>query len=474
VSLSFHDLVDHPDDLALLARFYDEIYIPGFPDADERESQANMRAYLRLKRDGWYQANNYHILMALDTGNPVGCSISDYLAEPNAGVIEFLLVDPNLRGRGLGQQLHAATEGLLQGDARQAGRAGLSCIAIEMNDPYRLDPSDDNMDPFVRARLWGRWGYGALGFPYVQPALSADQGPVEYLILGAKPLEDSLHSGFPPELVRQIVAGYLRWAMRIEDPEADPQFRRMAADLSRRRLVSWTPLASYLGDDPARPMSVRDVSAEDADFAEVMRVFHRSFPSGPTTIGEQAFRDELTHPSTPPSSNYRYHLWAIRSGDDSPVTGLLSFFSFPTCGFVGYVALQEPLRGPRCLQRLLARMEERMLRDFGGIRGWYMETSWPHENSRALARLGFHCLAERYCPPSHDDLGAASTAATPPPPLRLFYKSCGADHGHLRLTRSQLLAGAREWLAGVYKLPMPETSRTYLQLQGSDERLPTI
>ncbi|MDX1969212.1 MAG: GNAT family N-acetyltransferase [Planctomycetaceae bacterium] len=457
MTLSFQDLTDQPQDLALLARFYADVYIPGFPDANERESLENMQAYLALKRAGWYQSNNYHILLAVEDGAPIACSISDYLAEPNAGVLEFLLVDPQQRGRGLGQELHAATETLLQTDARRAGHAGVSCIAIEMNDPYRVNPADDNMDPFARARLWGRWGYGALGFPYVQPALSTDQGAVDYLILGAKPLDDPLRGGFPPQLVRQIVYGYLRWAMRIENPEANPQFQGMSADLSRRRAVSWTPFAAYLGTDLRCPFLVQEVRAEDDEFAAAMRVFQRSFPPGPTTIGPQAFQAELSTMSASPPPAYRYHLWTVRQTPESDVAGMLSFFSFPGCGFVGYVAVEPPLRGPRIVQLLLARMEEQLIRDFGDIRGWFMETSLHHSNPRALARLGFHRLVERFTPPSHANLGAADVLPPTRTPLGLFYKACGNDYGVLRTTRAELLEGVAQWVAGVYKVLTPES-----------------
>lgn len=242
----FRDLTTSAADLRLLSVFYHEVYVRGFPDPDERESLENMQGYLQLKSQGWYGANNYHILLALQDGRPIACSISDYLAEANAGVIEFLLVDPAHRGQGLGRQLHDATEHLLQSDAHRDSPAGLSCIAIEVNDPFRISAVDDNMDPVARMRLWGRWGYGVLGFDYVQPALSADQAPVTYLRLGAKPLSVQPEFGMPATLVRQIVVGYLRWAMRIDDPEDNPTFQSMANELATRDFVSWTPFSQYL------------------------------------------------------------------------------------------------------------------------------------------------------------------------------------------------------------------------------------
>lgn len=461
VPLEFRDLSASPSDLALLDAFYAGVYIAGFPDPDERESRENMQNYLRLKREGWYGDNSYHILLAIDGGRPVACSISDYLAEPNAGVIEFLLVDPRQRSRGLGRQLHDATEDLLQADARRAGREGLACIAIEMNDPYRLDPADDNMDPFIRARLWGRWGYGALGFPYVQPALSEDQGPVDYLIFGAKPLDPQLRRGFPPELVRSIVMGYLRWAMRITDPSSDPTFQRMAADLAARQAVSWTPFEIYLGHDPARPLHVRGIAATtDTDFAPVMRLYGNSFPAGPAAINEAAFAAALGAER----KSGVYHLWAVRAAAETPVAGLASFFTFPTGGFVGYVALDPPLRGLWRLPLLMARMEEQMVRDCGPVVGWFFETSRSETSPAALARLGIHRLPVDYVTPSHATLGGTDVGQQT---LHLCFKHLGRVDQPLLLTRSQLLAAAGDWLSGVYGNPEPSRTLTWRRLQAS-------
>src|SRR5580700_8093942 len=98
MSLVMIDISDKGEDLERLTRFYDELYEAGFPDPNERESLENMKEYLRLKRRGWYGSNNYHIILSFDGDRPVAASVSDYLAIPNCGVIEFLLVDESLHG----------------------------------------------------------------------------------------------------------------------------------------------------------------------------------------------------------------------------------------------------------------------------------------------------------------------------------------------------------------------------------------
>src|SRR5215831_18986085 len=81
----FREIDASPGGLAELSRFYRRAYVREFPDPDERESLANMKRYLRLKAQGWYGRNNYHIVLAELDGEPIGGSVVDYLAEPNAG-----------------------------------------------------------------------------------------------------------------------------------------------------------------------------------------------------------------------------------------------------------------------------------------------------------------------------------------------------------------------------------------------------
>src|SRR4030095_4567943 len=126
-ALVFHELTASPAHRALLRRFSDEAYAPEFPDPDERESLVNIERYLELKAQGWYGDNAYHVVVAEDDGMIVGGAISDYLADPNAGVVEFLVVTPAARGQGLGRRLLDVTEGSIDDAGRRLGRprAGL-------------------------------------------------------------------------------------------------------------------------------------------------------------------------------------------------------------------------------------------------------------------------------------------------------------------------------------------------------------
>ncbi|MGO9483867.1 MAG: GNAT family N-acetyltransferase [Rhodomicrobium sp.] len=164
MTLIIKELSDSPEDFNTLTRFYNELYIANFPDPDERESLANMKRYLQLKQEGWYGKNSYHIILAFDGDKIVAASVSDYLAIPNCGIIEFILVDEAVRGRAFGKTVHDATVKAFNQDAQKQGHTSADGVVIELNDPFRVAPVNDNYDPFERAMIWDRWGYGRVWF----------------------------------------------------------------------------------------------------------------------------------------------------------------------------------------------------------------------------------------------------------------------------------------------------------------------
>jgi GNAT superfamily N-acetyltransferase len=431
----------------VLHAFYRDLYAPEFPDADERESLANIEHYLELKDQGWYGANNYHVALLLESGRPVGGSVSDYLAEANAGVIEFLVVERSRRGRGVGRRLLDWTERRLAADARDRTGRDLDFVVAEMNDPFK-SPQGDSLDPFFRLRVWDAWGYAKLDFPYVQPALSSEQEAVPHLLLALKPLRP-LGPALPASTVRHVVHEYLRWAMRIEEPETSAEFRAMAGWLGGRRSVDLVPFSHYLGHDDARPLIVREVAgADDPDLDGVLAVYQAAFPPGATTVPPESFRRSL-EAGHRPRQRWIHHLWALRASPEGPVAGMTSFFTLPGAGFGGYIALGPPLRGAGRQPLVLARVEEQMVRDGRGARGWFVECEPATYNAARFARAGFREVAVRYRQPR------VAPGVEENPVLQLLYKEFGAVYRPPVMDATQLLDAVSWIFDAVYGIERP-------------------
>jgi GNAT superfamily N-acetyltransferase len=457
--LAFRELDASPACLAELARFYRGLYVGEFPDADERESQANMKRYLALKAAGWYGLNNYHILLADLDGRTVGGCVFDYLAEPNAGVLEFLFIGAGHRGGGFGAQLLAAVTRVLEADAARRG-APLTAIVAEMNDPFQPGATPDNLDPFDRCEVWGKWGFARLAFPYVQPALSRTQKPVTGLALIARPLQPPEAKAVEGAWVASVVREYMRWAMRIVAPEDKAEYRRMAAYLDQHSRVPLVPLRAYVGREPHLAYRIEPVMPRDPRIAAMVALARRAIPQPGRVVGERAFRSALARK---PDRACRYHLWALRA-DDAPLAGMASFFTLRPGGFGGYVALDRPLRGRGLLRGLVARIEERMIRDATGARGWFIECG--AEAACTFARLGFHELAVDYRPPA----AGRRAGHAAPERLHLLFKPFGPVYEPPRLAPRFVLDAIAAILAHVYGENAPRAHACYLRARATLRR----
>lgn len=457
MNIVFKDISDEPEELERLSRFYDELYIAGFPDPDERESLANMKRYLKLRREGWYGRNNYHIILALDGDRTVGASVNDYLATPNCGIIEFLLVAEALWGKGIGRKLHEATISAFDADARRIGRNGVDAVVIELNDPFRVAPLNDNFDPFERAMIWDRWGYGRLCFPYVQPALSDDQEPVDCLLLGMKPIAAGLKNEVPPSTVSDVVAGYMRWAMRIDQPELDPTFVTMKESLSKLSTVRIEPLSVYVGRNPARPLTAKPIKTPaDPDFKIATDLYARAFPPGPTVIDVRMFAQALKWAE---GADWHYHLWALAEAPGRPIAGMISFFVMPQFGFGGYMALESPLRGTGRARIAMKRVEEQIIRDEPEALRQYIECVPNSHEEGVFKALGFYPVPVRYYQPQiFDEKGFGSGRG---PQITALTKRLGCDYGDAALSSEEFLRDLKVWLATVYRIADPQASETF-------------
>jgi GNAT superfamily N-acetyltransferase len=432
VAPALRELGDSDADGEALASFYNTVYQREFPDADERESLANMLDYLTQKKPaGWYGANNYHIAVAELTGRPVGLCVSDYSASANAGIIEFLVIVPEERGRGLGKQLLEFTESLIAADARRAHGCCPRGIVAEMNDPFRIALRADNMDPFDRAMLWHHWGFRRLHMPYSQPALSAAQTPVGHLMLICKPLDPRTEQ-WCASVLQALLHDYLVFAMRIAEPATDPCFAVMAGWLSRAQRVSLRSLAAYVGRKP--PIAWQEVcDHREPAFAQAMRLYGKVFKDRQIAISDAAFAAFLDARQRT-DLRYAYHLWVARGSVGEGIAGFASFFTLLRCGFGGYVVTRHALcrragdKGrPKPLPGavVLAAVEERMRRDNPVIDGWFIECdSGGEEFPATLFYLhGFREVKLEYRQPplrgSPDSFRAARV-------LRLLYKPFGA------------------------------------------------
>jgi GNAT superfamily N-acetyltransferase len=448
-------------DIELLRTFYEDCFIPEFPNPDERESLEVLENYLQLKETGWYGKNNYHILVVLDGEKPVGGSITDYLVEPNAGVIEYLVVQPEHRGQGLGRRLLEETERLLHVDADKGRNRPLDWIVAEMDDPYLTPGPTSGIDHFSLARIWHNMGYQLLDFPYLQPALSSDKKPVENLSMIVKLCSNRFKgSEIASTDVEILLREYLRWAMRIQEPEKNDVFNRMREFLEAAGQIELMSFGKYLGWQKDAHLHVNEViSDEDPEMDRAIEVYERVFQDTGTAIPSDEFRKAFQPQGLAYRPGYRFHLWNIRRDSVKECGGMASFLTMPSAGFGGYIGFTSSLRGAHKLRYVIARAEERMVRDGTNARGWYIECAGEPERT-IFSKIGFAELDVEYMQPALP--GTSDEPRTES--LHLLYKPFGRVYEPPTVSKAEFLQAVSEIYQSIYDIALPDADELYIKL----------
>ena len=154
-----------------------------------------------------------------------------------------------------------------------------------------------------------------------------------------------------------------------------------------------------------------------------------------------------------------YHLWALATAENEPITGMASFFVMPRFGFGGYLAFASPLRGSGRARILVKRVEEQIIRDEPDAVSHYIECLPDSSEEAVFLRLGFRRVPVRYIqPPTLDE---EHFGAEEGPEITLLAKQLGCDYALKPFSRDQVLQDLIGWLAGVYRLSDPEASETF-------------
>jgi GNAT superfamily N-acetyltransferase len=192
------DATDRADD-GVLDAFY-AAYDQAFVLANEKEEINGFRECLALNAGsahqrlcGRYGPFRELVLVARDDlGAIVGGANLIVLRQPDGAPYEvdftvnlnYLFVVPAQRGKRRSHGLLAACRHLARDVAAtwQPQSAGRDLVFLEINDPfrltpdqYRLDSEHAGIDQVARLAYWARVGAAVLDWPYVQPALSAEQ-----------------------------------------------------------------------------------------------------------------------------------------------------------------------------------------------------------------------------------------------------------------------------------------------------------
>jgi hypothetical protein len=173
MSLQFINLTKQkPEFLPDFRRAYDEIFIPRFPDWHTPEYYQRM-----LERmDHEQEQIAINLLVHQDESGyrqPLALGTAFYYPEFEAGILAFNATLPGTQIKGLGKAMVDGRIQSLQEMAQSIGKK-LRPPFLDINDPRKIRPEDDVMDPSVRKSIFESWGARTVPVDYVQPPVTPE------------------------------------------------------------------------------------------------------------------------------------------------------------------------------------------------------------------------------------------------------------------------------------------------------------
>ena len=198
--------------------FYYGVYREAFPHEDECESYENFMGYIQ-KYGG--KELYVHILIFYNEEDIVGGMVIDHFGKINTLAIEFIVVAKKYQRQGLATKMIKYTNSYVE---QQHGRK-IDWTIIEVENP-KLVGQEANANIY----FWGQCHFRAIGFNYIQPALSPTQKPVEILLLCAYHHHNNATT-ISIAHVKTFLQLYSHYAMGIDDPLKNPTILQMFEEL---------------------------------------------------------------------------------------------------------------------------------------------------------------------------------------------------------------------------------------------------
>jgi len=229
------DLREHHLEL-LLRKFYEHLYLPAFPIANEREHPGIWAGLLRMEKPVPPTPILHCFLLGHNLKRPeyadiIGGTLLEYYQESNCGLLTYLVVSPRYRGNGLARLLLRRAFLTLEQDASNMGKK-LEAVFGEANNPTVFSSNEDSMSPNERLRILSHLGAKILDLPYVQPELVGGEGRARNMLLLS-----FRHKGIEEKSIsRCVIECFLNEfyrALGICEPEKDPDFQNILAHMEK-------------------------------------------------------------------------------------------------------------------------------------------------------------------------------------------------------------------------------------------------
>ena len=136
----------------------------------------------------------------------------------------------------------------------------------------------------------------------------------------------------PSPILKQVIYNFIIWAMRIENPNLNNDFREMERFLEKRKNVELASLAKYVGAKSIRKLIFSDLAT--IGFNDLVRELQTRATEDKNDFSNipREFLKHFSLNTEVRDKSYNYHLFSIKKGSRGP-KGLVLFFTLPSAGF---------------------------------------------------------------------------------------------------------------------------------------------
>lgn len=219
------DDMDDPVSAALLKRAYNEVYLPAFPIASERENLGQWVARLKRGKDDIVIVGEN--LKDPDKANIKGICVGVYFAISDVGLLSYYAVRPDCQGQGIAKVMINRVKELMLERAEGHGNI-LKGVFIEVNDPKKVAANQDSFDPATRVSVSHKLGARDIPVSYVQPPLQPGAEKCANLKLMAYAHPKTGEYPGPDDVKAYLEAMYMSHAV---DTATDPDYKKSMEDI---------------------------------------------------------------------------------------------------------------------------------------------------------------------------------------------------------------------------------------------------
>lgn len=166
------------DHLEILTKFYNEVYLEGFPVKEEALELESI--ILQDKMMNERDDCRHDILIAKTKDNEiVGGAIGDYFRDTNCGFLEYIVVNPKMRKLKYGTNILMQMISTMNEDSKKlVNKNNIEFLFFDAEDPEKVP--DNLMETAVnRLKFWKKKGAMKVDIKYIQPGIEGKE-PVTF------------------------------------------------------------------------------------------------------------------------------------------------------------------------------------------------------------------------------------------------------------------------------------------------------